>query len=332
MIVIPLPGKPLVLLLFLFVLPAMVFLQAAEPPQTPLPVIPRLDSRDTVFRQYLADVEAARRLLFSTRQSGHPDPGKTGQIAASITIYSYLLREEDELLGVAARCNIPYATLATINRFSHTEDLQGGKILLIPSVPGIFIPEAPQSDLERLLGSARAATESDQTDGFVLSIPREGKTERFRFLPGDDFSPTERIFFLNRGFHFPLRNFEVSSFYGPRKNPVTGKFGVHQGLDLAAPEGSDVYAVRNGTVADVGEDPVLGKYIILSHDNSWASIYGHLSSIITSLHAEVQSGNLIARVGTTGQSTGPHLHFEIRQNGQSRDPARLFGITKGNSR
>ncbi|MDR0497546.1 MAG: hypothetical protein LBH42_08030, partial [Treponema sp.] len=169
---------------------------------SPLPVIPRLDSRDTVFRQFLSDVEASRRVLFSSRQRDQET------LASFLTIYSYTPRENEELMAIAARCNIPYGTLASINRFSHAEDMTGGRILLLPSMPGIFIPETPGTDLEKLLFSARV----ENSQGVVLSSPRNGKTERFRFIPGDDFSPTERVFFLDRGFRFPLRDFLVSSF------------------------------------------------------------------------------------------------------------------------
>jgi len=101
---------------------------------------------------------------------------------------------------------------------------------------------------------------------------------------------------------------------------------MHGGIDLAAPEGTEVYAAKSGTVTALGEDPILGKYVIISHDNNMVSLYGHLSYINTNLHAIVQSGSVIAKVGSTGQSTGPHLHFELRQNGQSRDPARLLRL------
>jgi len=295
---------------------------ARAEPVPPLPLIMRLDSRDTMFRQYISDVEAARRLIFSPRFD-QTNQAAAEALASSLTVYSYTPADGDELLGIAARCSIPYGTLASLNRFSHTEDLVAGRAMLLPSVPGIFIPETPESDLERLIFSARK-------EGTVtLTIRREGVAERYSFIPGDDFNPTERIFFLNRGFHFPLRHFQVSSPYGFRINPITGKAGIHGGLDLAAPYGSEVYAVKNGIVADLGEDPILGNYIIISHENNLVSLYGHLSSVSTSLNAEVQSGGLIGKVGSTGQSTGPHLHFEIRQNGQSRDPARLLGLFKG---
>jgi len=318
---------PVFLLLFLMIPQAHA---AGAETSSALPVISRLDSRDTVFMQYLQDVEASRRSLFPFRRE-LPDRTAAEQIASSLTVYAYTLRQEDDLLGIAARCNVPYATLASLNRLSHTEDLSKGKSLLLPSIPGIFIPEKPATDLEHLLSAARPDTGSEdgKYDGVLLSIPLNGKTERFRFIPGDDFSPTERIFFLNRGFHFPLQSFKVTSLYGPRINPVTGKPSMHGGIDLAAPEGSEVHAARDGTVMDLGQDPILGKYIIIRHDNNWISIYGHLSAISTALHAEVQSGSVIGRVGSTGQSTGPHLHFEIKQNGQSRDPAGLLGLFRG---
>jgi len=279
-----------------------------------LPAIQRLDSRDTVFKQYLSDIEAGRRYLFSPKKMA------VEVLASYLMIYSYTPGDNENLFDIAARCSIPYATLASVNRYSHLEDLKSGKPMLLPTMPGIFIPEIPSTDLERLIFSARQET------AVTLFIPRDGQTERFYFLPGDDFTPTERVFFLNRDFQFPLKHFQVSSGYGMRINPVTGKPGMHGGIDLAAPYGTEVYAAKKGTVTEVGEDPILGNYVIIRHENNMVSLYGHLSSISTSLNANVQSDTIIARVGSTGQSTGPHLHFELRQNGQSRDPARLLRL------
>jgi hypothetical protein len=296
---------------------ALLFFLLASGPlsgDSPFPVISRLAVLDHAFRQYIADVETARRIVYSSRQT------TTADIASYLTIYSYMPGDGDDLMTVAARCNIPYATLASLNRISHMDEMAMGKYLLLPSVPGLFIPEEPVTELERLLISSREDT------GITLTIPGEGGTAQFRFIPGEDFTPNERVFFLNRDFRFPLRQITVSSPYGPRINPVTGRPGVHRGLDLAAPEGTEVYAVKSGEVIDVGEDPILGKYVMISHENNWVSLYGHLSAITASLRATVQSGSLIGRVGSTGQSTGPHLHFELRQNGQTRDPAALLGI------
>jgi murein DD-endopeptidase MepM/ murein hydrolase activator NlpD len=118
-----------------------------------------------------------------------------------------------------------------------------------------------------------------------------------------------------------LRSYRLTSAFGFRVNPVTGNAAKHQGIDLAAPEGAGVYAAADGLVIETGENPIYGKYIILKHGERWTSLYGHLQKMETALRMEVKSGSLIGRVGSTGQSTGPHLHFELRQDGKALDPA-----------
>lgn len=282
------------------------------------PGITRLDNGDVLFRQYLADVEAARKRLFNRQDA---ESIKDASLAENLTIYAYTPNSGEDLLDLAARCTVPYAALATLNRLSAvTAKLPGG--VLLPSMPGIFIPEKPRTDLEMLLVSAR-----NDGRGIPLTIRRGNETERFRFIPGEDFSPTERAFFLHSNFQFPLRNYRLTSPFGPRINPVTGNPRFHQGLDLAAPAGTEVFAARNGVVTAQGYDPVYGNYIIISHGD-WTSLYGHLSEIHTVLLNTVQSGNLIGKVGSTGQSTGPHLHFELRQNGVARDPEKYLYLFK----
>ncbi|MCL2008903.1 MAG: M23 family metallopeptidase [Treponema sp.] len=286
-----------------------------------LPFINRLESRDIMFRQYISDVELARRRLFSlNRIEGRVRAEeRSEELAAFLTIYAYIPQEGDSLLAIAARCNIPYGTIASLNGISNMEDPLGSFILL-PSMPGIFIHELPDTDLQMLLFSARSET------GVQVTIPGAGRSERFYFFPGDDFSATERIFFLNRGFQFPLREFRLTSSFGPRINPVTGGHSNHRGLDLAAPEGTEVFAARAGIVTEIGYDSILGRYIIVSHDNNWVSLYGHLSAVNVRERAEVRAGSMIGRVGSTGQSTGPHLHFELHHAGQSRDPERYLRL------
>ncbi len=106
-----------------------------------------------------------------------------------------------------------------------------------------------------------------------------------------------------------------------RANPFSGNVVMHQGVDLAAPEGTEVYAAADGVVTYTGFDPIYGNYIIISHSDRWTSLYGHLQIIEAVLRTNVKSGSLIGRVGSTGQSTGPHLHFELRQDGRALNPA-----------
>ncbi|MDR2535214.1 MAG: M23 family metallopeptidase [Treponema sp.] len=280
------------------------------------PIIMQLNSYDIGFKQYLSDVEAARRRIVNLERTGE----SPSVIAEALTVYAYTPGGSDNLLSLAARCNIPYASLATLNRISHQGVLDTAKPLLLPSAPGLFIPENPESDLEQLLASSRIAN----PQGISITLTLNGNKEGFRFFPGADFNPTERVFFFHTGFRYPLRNYRLTSAFGPRINPVTGSLRNHNGLDLAAPTGTEVYAVREGVVTEIGEDRVYGNYIIIRHNQGWVSLYGHLSKIETVLRRNVESGTLIGRVGSTGQSTGPHLHFELRQNGKAQDPGKYL--------
>lgn len=117
---------------------------------------------------------------------------------------------------------------------------------------------------------------------------------------------------------------EVSSPFGARVHPVTGEDGYHTGLDIAAAEGTRIAAAYYGTVSDISEDDVSGKYIILDHGNGLKTFYCHCSEILAEKGAVVRAGETIAFVGATGQVTGPHLHFEIRLDGVRHNPAFVF--------
>jgi len=275
------------------------------------PLIARMVPSDNGFRQFINDVESNRRRLVANRS-------RPEETAENLTIYQYTTREGDDLFSIAARCMVPYSALASLNRLSSPVSLETGVLILLPSCPGIYIPDSAESDLEKLIGAVRLG----EQESVELRIRVAGTQQTFHFFPGADYSPTERAYFLNAGFfRFPLQNYRVTSSYGVRENPVTGNVRVHQGIDLAAPLGTEVFAAADGTVIEIGDDPVYGIYIIISHRDRWTSLYGHLQRVETVLRQNVKSGTLIGRVGSTGQSTGPHLHFELRQDGRALDPS-----------
>ncbi len=117
---------------------------------------------------------------------------------------------------------------------------------------------------------------------------------------------------------------EITSPFGYRKHPVTGEFGVHNGTDIAAAEGTPIAAAFNGRVEETGYNSVRGNYILLSHGGSTKTLYMHCSEIAAEKGAVVRSGEIIARVGNTGLSTGPHLHFSISVNGKYCNPEWLL--------
>ena len=112
----------------------------------------------------------------------------------------------------------------------------------------------------------------------------------------------------------PLKDFVVTSDFGYRYNPVTGEPGIHTGIDMAADYGVSIYAAADGVVADADWDNSYGKYVKLLHKDNTISIYAHCSSLCVSEGETVSAGEKIAEVGSTGASTGNHLHFEVRKD------------------
>jgi murein DD-endopeptidase MepM/ murein hydrolase activator NlpD len=279
--------------------------------------ISQLNTRDENFKKLITDVEANRRRVFNREKSRNDSNRESaGAIAQALTIYRYVPNEEDSINSLAARCSIPASSLASLNRISNSSMLEAGKPMLIPSAPGLFVPKEPQSDIEILLASRRFPPD-DSAEIEINGVD-------FYFFPGKDYDTTERAFFLNTGFRFPLRSDRLTSSFGMRQNPITGNTVLHQGIDLAAPAGTEVYAAGDGVVTETGYDSIYGNYVIIKHNNNWASLYGHLQRVGTTLRTNVRSGTLIGWVGSTGQSTGPHLHFELRQNGKAQDPNKLL--------
>lgn len=117
---------------------------------------------------------------------------------------------------------------------------------------------------------------------------------------------------------------KVSSSFGWRKDPFTGKKKFHSGMDLAAKEGTDIKAVMAGRVQMVDDQKGYGKVVVLDHGDGYTTLYAHNSDITVKSGDWVQKGSTIAKVGSTGRSTGPHLHFEVRKDGERVDPENFF--------
>ena len=118
----------------------------------------------------------------------------------------------------------------------------------------------------------------------------------------------------------PVENGRYTSYFGYRINPITEEFSFHTGLDIAATEETKIRAVYNGKVTKIGEDSRAGKYIFITHDDGFVTFYCHCSKILAEVGANIRQGETIARVGSTGWSTGPHLHFEVRKDNIRYNP------------
>jgi len=112
----------------------------------------------------------------------------------------------------------------------------------------------------------------------------------------------------------------ITSPYGMRYHPILGIRKMHTGVDIGAPMGATIVAADGGKIIHAGWMGGYGQVLVVDHGNGMSTLYAHLSSFIAGNGASVTKGQPIGRVGTTGWSTGPHLHFEVRENGSPVDP------------
>jgi len=113
---------------------------------------------------------------------------------------------------------------------------------------------------------------------------------------------------------------QVIASYGWRVDPVTKQERLHEGIDIEAPEGAPIRAVLSGVVSSVRESPTYGKVVEIDHGGGISTLYAHCQEIVVPASAKVNQGDVIAKVGKTGNATGPHLHLEVIENGRPIDP------------
>ena len=191
----------------------------------------------------------------------------------------------ETLADIAGRQGIPLEDLAEINGLLPTSLIEPGQVIFV------LAPEP---------GVARAVSPGDEP-----MPPNVDET-----VP-----PAE----ASAAFEWPLREGQMSSVYGKRWGRA------HQGIDLAAPVGTPVYAAREGVVL-YADDVVrgYGKMVVISHAGDLLTAYAHTSVLLVRKGDRVRKGQIIARVGQTGHATAPHLHFEVREGQVPRDPLRFL--------
>jgi len=174
--------------------------------------------------------------------------------------------------------------------------------------------------VERASGSVMIARPGDE-----LGSVRYGRAE------GDDqfavtrFSRTRPIDMtgfsaMGRPSILPLTTSRLTSRFGYRIHPISGQNSHHSGIDLAAPHGTPVAATMDGVVVSAGRMGGYGIIVRVAHGNGIETRYAHLSRVAVSANQRISQGQVIGFVGSTGRSTGPHLHYEVRQNGTPVDP------------
>ena len=126
----------------------------------------------------------------------------------------------------------------------------------------------------------------------------------------------------------PSPGHSVSSTFGVRKDPLLGTPAMHSGMDFRAPMGSEAHVTAPGTVISAGWNGGYGRMVEVRHAGGFTTRYGHLSKILVKEGQELSAGDVVGKVGSSGRSTGPHLHYEVRRNGDALNPVRFLKAGK----
>ncbi len=137
------------------------------------------------------------------------------------------------------------------------------------------------------------------------------------------FIPGVKIHFAD--FLWPVVNFRITSRFGLRRHPIFRDKRFHEGLDLARWYGAPIRSSSDGKIIFVGRKPGYGKTITILHKNGFSTKYGHLRSYLVKKGQYVKAGQIIGSMGSTGYSTGPHLHFEVRKHNRPMNPLKYLG-------
>jgi murein DD-endopeptidase MepM/ murein hydrolase activator NlpD len=237
----------------------------------------------------------------------------------------YLPLTGDTYLSIASKFGLTETTLRSINQANDDRLPPAGNDLLLPSRGGIYhvvllgqglsdIARAYGVPLREILRANRKRGDGDVRPGEIL------------LLPGAPYLSTRDPRWMalmslqnQRGFLKPTTG-RFADGFGKRIHPITHLVVFHEGLDLAPGLGARVVASQAGKVLFAGNRSGYGRLIILDHGQGTTSYYAHLDKILVKMGASVKRGDLIGKVGETGNVTGPHLHFEIRVNGKPQNP------------
>jgi murein DD-endopeptidase MepM/ murein hydrolase activator NlpD len=250
-----------------------------------------------------------------------PGPDTSPVAIATLQVSSYHTQPADTLSRIAARFHLNVDTIVSWNGIRDGRGLAAGTDLVIPNADGLKYV-VRRGDTLQGISRSRGVDFNSVLDWNRLasSVIAPGQP---LFLPGARMNPNELNRILGNLFQYPVLG-RISSYFGERADPFTGVPNYHNGIDIVNRPGTPILAAMAGTVADIGFNYNYGNYVILKHSGQYQTLYGHLTRYVVTRGQKVQQGDKIGELGTTGYSTGPHLHFSIFHNGQPVDPLRFL--------
>ena len=238
------------------------------------------------------------------------------------------LKQGETIQDLASRFGLSVAEVAKANLLSSPTDVQAGDLLLLPGVQArttyerlLQIREAErkvrEEEQRRLAEERRQREEAHRKQLEERRLEQQARARLQQQVQSQPRLRRANAVVAAAGYRWPMTNFTITTYFGRRG--VFQRF--HTGIDLAAPMGTPIYAARAGQVDTAGWSRFgYGLHVILDHGDSQETLYGHMSRIVVRPGQWVARGDLIGYVGSTGWSTGPHLHFEVRVGGAARNP------------
>lgn len=233
-----------------------------------------------------------------------------------LKFFSYKVKEKENFWVVLSKCSMDMDTLMTVNGLTSPFQVVPGTVLYIPNMRGVILPGEKKKEIFQVLAYEKIDIR------YVRTVNKSRDLDKkFIFIPCGKISGVERSMFLGTAFLSPVREGRTTSGFGTRRNPFNSRrMEFHKGIDIGVPIGTKIHASRSGRVVFSGYEEGYGKLVILEHEFGYRTYYGHLSRGLVKVGDLIAPGQVIALSGNTGRSTGPHLHFEIRKNGQSMNP------------
>jgi len=235
---------------------------------------------------------------------------------------THVVQSGENISTLAINFGLNQGTIISTNKIANTRLLQIGKVLRIPNQDGILHAVRSGDTLSSIAERYKADSEDIKTANELFSDRITAGTDLF--IPGAKLDWVTIQEANGDLFIWPI-NGAITSAYGYRRDPFNeSRRQFHSGMDIRGSTGTPIRAAMAGRVGVVGYDDVLGNYVVINHHSGYRTLYGHMSVIRTRTGAYVSTGERIGDVGSTGLSTGPHLHFTVYKNGVTVNPRSLM--------
>ncbi len=233
-----------------------------------------------------------------------------------LSIQTHVVAKGESLWRISQKYNVPIYTIVSLNPESANRVIRPGDTLRISNVSGLEYKVKKGDTLSEIAGAHKLnPVEIKKWNQLESDVIQVGQSI---FLPGAK-QPDQYIWTQKNRFIWPVSG-RITSKYGNRKHPVSGRYHMHTGLDIAAKKGTTIKAAANGVVLFSGDGGTYGNMVVIRHQENYITVYAHASKLIVKKGQYVKQGQKIAEVGSTGVTTGNHLHFEVKKSNSRIDP------------